>query len=105
MDDAEDKKLFLAYLESVQHKWNNLERSINPKNHPQFHTWFVKEKAPIIIESVLPDIRMKAQIIGTPLPLFTTNSSESINHVIKTEVEWKENKLPALIAHLKAICD
>ena len=37
-----------------------------------------------------------------PGHLFTTNSSKSINHVIK-QVEWKENKLPCLISHLKAI--
>ena len=27
--DAEDKKLFQAYLESVKQKWNNIERSSN----------------------------------------------------------------------------
>ena len=34
-----------------------------------------------------------------------TNQSESINHMIKQEVQWKENKLPGLIKHLKVICD
>ncbi len=34
---------------------------------------------------------------------FTTNTSESINNVIKQEVQWKENKLPVLIEHLKSI--
>ena len=34
---------------------------------------------------------------------FTTNASESINNVIKQEVQWKENKLPVAIEHLKAI--
>ena len=95
--DAEDKKLFLAYLESVTQKWNNLERSINPENEPQFHSWFFREKVQIIIDCVFPEVRLKAQMTGDPIPLFTTNYSESINHIIKNEVEWKENKLPVLI--------
>ena len=36
---------------------------------------------------------------------FTTNQSESINSIIKKQVEWKENKLPELVNHLKAVCD
>ncbi len=34
---------------------------------------------------------------------FTTNASESINNIIKQQVKWKENKLPVVIEHLKAI--
>lgn len=33
------------------------------------------------------------------------NMSESINHVIKQEVDWKESKLPVLIDHLKTVVD
>ena len=36
---------------------------------------------------------------------YTTNNSECINSIIKREVEWKENKLPVLVQHLKAIVD
>jgi len=103
--DAEDKKLFQAYLKLIKQKWNNIERSSNPENEPQFHSWFCHEKAPIIIDAVLPEVRLKAHMTGDPVPLFTTNNSESINHIIKNEVEWKENKLPVLISHLKAVCD
>ena len=97
--------MFQAYLDLVTQKWNNLERSVKPENEPQFHSWFVREKAPIITECVLPEVRLKAHLTGNPLPLFTTNCSESMNHIIKSEVEWRENKLPVLITHLKAICD
>ena len=38
-----------------------------------------------------------------PTCFFTTNSSEYLNHLIKQEVEWKENQLPKLIDSLKAI--
>ena len=40
-----------------------------------------------------------------PTHKFTTNTSESINHVIKQAVDWKESKLPVLITHLKTIVD
>ena len=48
-------------------------------------------------------VRTKAGL--DPTQKFTTNISESINHVIKQEVDWKENKLPVLIDHLKAITE
>ena len=38
-----------------------------------------------------------------PTSFFTTNSSESLNHLIKQKVEWKESQLPKLIESLKAI--
>ena len=53
------------------------------------------------MKCILPGVRVKADI--DPTRKFTTNVSESINHVIKQEVDWKENKLPVLIDHLKAI--
>lgn len=46
---------------------------------------------------------MRSQAGLDPSKVFTTNSSESINHDIKQEVQWKESKLPTLIEHLKAI--
>ena len=36
-----------------------------------------------------------------PYPFFTTNSSDSLNQIIKKEVEWKE----MLIERLKSIID
>ena len=54
-----------------------------------------------LIASFHADVRSRAGV--DPGHLFTTNSSEAINHVIKQEVEWKECKLPQLISHLKAI--
>ena len=40
-----------------------------------------------------------------PTYFFTTNSSESLNHLIKKEIEWKESQLPKLIDSLKAIAN
>ena len=60
-------------------------------------------KARDFTECALPKVRTKPGV--DPLHHFTTNASESLNYVIKLEVEWKENKLPNLIDHLKNIVD
>ena len=102
--DADSETSFTTALEHLKHRWNNLERScISQCSDPQFHSWFLKYKASDIKECVLPAVRVNAGF--DPTHKFTTNISESINHVIKQEVEWKENKLPVLIDHLKAITE
>ena len=100
--DSESETTFRNALSKLQYRWNNLERSCIPSDsEPQFYAVFCKFKAEDIIKCVLPGVRSRAG--ADPGRLFTTNSSESINHVIKQEVEWKENKLPQLISHLKTI--
>ena len=70
-------------------------------SEPQFHAWFCRYKADDMVKCVLPSVRSKA---GCKDPThFFTNSSESLNHLIKQEVEWKESQLPKLINSLKAI--
>ena len=102
--DADSETSFTTALEHLKHRWNNLERScISHCSSPQFHSWFIKYKASEIKECVLPAVRVKAGL--DPNYKFTTNISESINHVIKQEVDWKENKFPVLIDHLKAITE
>ena len=103
--DSADAAAFNANLASLKTMWNNLETCANPALKPEFHSWFTEYKGPEVVAYVLPEVRKKAQISGHPLPLYTTNQSESINHMIKQDVQWKENKLPGLIKHLKVICD
>ena len=100
--DSEDMSHFHSTLLSLREKWNNLERSCVPAaNEPMFHSWFTENHAPIIKGSILPEIRKQAEVTAH----FTTNNSESMNSIIKKEVEWKENSLPALTKHLKTISD
>ena len=70
---------------------------------PQFHAWFCEHKAEDFKKNILPEVRLFAGFKGSSF--FTTNCSESLNHVIKQEVQWKENKLPKLIDDLKSITD
>ena len=100
--DAESQSLFTKMLDSVQTRWNNLKKSCDASKLPLFHSWFCKYKAEVILKSVLPEARSQAGC-QNPTSHFTTNCSESMNHVIKQEVEWKESKLPRLIETLKTI--
>ena len=103
--DAESATSFWEALHNLEDRWNNLERGcILPGMKPQFHAWFSQYHATEIAECVLPEVRTRAGL-RNPGCYFTTNTSESLNHVIKHEVDWKENKLPVLIEHLKSITD
>lgn len=100
--DCESPETFRAAVAKVERRWNDIESGIiGEEGHPQFHSWLVEYKADVIIKCVLPEIRRLAG--WTSDKKFTTNSSESLNHVIKQEVEWKESKLPVLVNHLQAI--
>lgn len=94
--DSPSDTIFSAQLKSLKERWNNLERSCKgSSSSPEFHTWFLTYKSRDFIECALPEVRTTAGI--DPFQHFTTNSSESVNHIIKLEVEWKENKLPNFI--------
>ena len=101
--DAEEEKTFWSMLDSLEIEWSNLERGYYlQKTVPSFFNWFKRHKAPVVAETMLRSIRKKANL-GTPPCQFTTNHSESINSVIKTEVEWKESHLPQLVEKLHDI--
>ena len=102
--DSESAEVFNKAVAKIENQWNNFEIGCLGKNHkPQFHTWFCRHKVEDIIQCVLPNVRAKAGLYATSK--FTTNNSESLNHVIKQEVEWQENKLPVLIDHLLNIVE
>ena len=103
--DASSEATSLSALENVIGRWNNLERNCNGvESDPRFYSWFKEYIMHDIIHSVLPQVRCQAGL-KDPLALFTTNCSESLNDVIKMEVEWKESKLPVLVEHLQSIGD
>ena len=103
--DAESEVAFTESLQRLKVKWNNLEKSCTPsEGEPQFHTWVCHYKAEEIMKCVLPGARRR-EGCKDPTSFFTTNSSESLNHVIKQEVEWKESQLPQLIQSLKSIAN
>ena len=74
------------------------------KLYRNFTHGFAQYKADVIAECVLPEVRSTAGFKDSSR-FITANCSESLNHVIKQEVEWKEMKLHHLIERLKAIVD
>lgn len=63
---------------------------------------FVSTRLLFFADSAIRAVFSKALITDR---LFTTNNSESVNHILKQEVEWKENKLPQLIQHIRAVTE
>ena len=98
--DLESDISFYNTVKQLECRWNNLERSCGVTS-PQFHSWFLHYKASELVSSCLLSIRKKAGIQG----YYTTNNSESINHIIKQETNWTESKLPDFIRHLQNIKD
>ena len=99
--DSESQDTFWKSLSQVREWWNNLESSCNPSDSPKFYDWFCKYKAADLVNCAILSVRKQA---GITKP-YTTNNSESMNHILKQEVDWKENKLPVLIQHVKNVVD
>ena len=99
--DSESQDSFWKSLSRVRERWNNLESSCNPSDSPKFYDWFCKYEAADLVNCAILSVRKQA---GITKP-YTTNNSESMNHVLKQEVDWKENKLPVLIQHVKNVVD
>jgi hypothetical protein len=102
--DSDSAETFYSATASLEKRWSNLERSSSSSAltlNTEFHKWFLKYKVEDIIRCVLPEVRAKAGL--DVMCKFTTNNSESLNNVIKQEVQWQESKLPVLIEHLQNI--
>jgi hypothetical protein len=81
--DSETSESFWKSLHRVKERWNNLERGCDPSKEPVFFDWFCKHKANDIVDCAILAVRKQAGITGQ----YTTNNSESINHVLKQQVE------------------
>ena len=79
--DCTSKKIFWKSLGTRKEHWNNLERSCQPSEEPKFHKWFIDYKAKDFADCIILEIRRKVGFTK----LFTTNCSESLNHMVKQE--------------------
>ena len=61
-----------------------------------------KNYVDIVCYNMLKDLRVSAGL-GDPPSIFTTNSSESINAVVKRKVNFKETEWPQFNQELKQI--
>ena len=61
-----------------------------------FITGFLSEKADIIVKCMLPGIRKKAGL-GEEPDHFYTNMSESLNNILKSRTEYKEQEFRSFV--------
>ena len=66
-----------------------------------FSEWFKWYKCSTIKQAMLRPVRLRAGL-GNPPESFTTNASESINALLKNQVEYKKNDVPAFLDKLQA---
>ena len=81
----------------------NIERKHDNINQG-FYDWFVTFKLAILKSTMLQGIREKAGL-GSPPSTFTTNSSETINSIIKKHVNFKSHQLVEFVDLLKEAVD
>ena len=88
-DDYENK------LEHLVQSWMNSEMP-SIADISKFIQWFMTHKAGVIENSMLHPVREECGL-GNPPSIFTTNTSESINALLKHKVDYKKQELPLFI--------
>ncbi len=82
VEDFENK---IAKLEGP---WNDRERPFSGETGPQFYNHFCRYQADVVCYHMRKDQREVAGL-GSPPSIYTTNTSESINSVLKKQVSFK----------------
>ncbi len=90
--DSGSIPLFEQKLTHLQAKWKLHDVDDDQGPVTRFCTWFQTYKVEVIRDAMLPHVREQAGL-GTPPDHFYTNTSESVNKVIKTKVDYKRNEL------------
>ena len=99
--DSENEADFREKLEVLKSRWDALERQhrFTQKSevvNPEFHRWFVEQKADIMARCMLRVVREKAGM-GHPPDHFYTNLSESINSTLKNRMDFKPHDVRPFI--------
>ncbi len=101
--DSEDEEDYMAKVASLQDRWDSLEltsrRTLAAEStEPQFHAWFMRYKSEDMCTTKIRNVREKAGLLNEER--FYTNTSESINEVLKAKVEFKKCKLNQFVDHM-----
>ena len=91
--DSPNESAFRKKLDEVKSRWDHLEmnnRLVKKDEvlNPEFHHWFVSEKADTMINCMIADVRQKAGMGHDP-DHFYTNTCESMNSTIKNRTDFK----------------
>lgn len=100
--DAENEEEYEKGLQSLCRKWKQYDSNTKGPLHA-FTRWFEQYKSSTI-KTMLRSKRKQAGL-GDPPTSFTTNSSESINALLKNQVEYKRNDVPVYLDKLQDAID
>ena len=81
--DSDDNDNFQVKLQAILKKWHSSEISSSADMDGFIH-WFMANKVDVIQNTMLRPIRVEYGL-GNPPEIFTTNSSESINALLKNK--------------------
>ena len=102
--DSEDVADFDARLLVCKAVWLAREGPYVRDGQLSFFDYFQKYYANVVRYNMLKQLRIDAGL-GNPPDIFTTNSSESINAVLKRKVNFKESEWSEFNRQLKEIVD
>ena len=102
--DASSEDNFYCKLEALEQAWRKRESPHAGECGPQFYNYFKRFQANVVCYHMRKDIRVAAGL-GSPPTMFTTNSSEAINSVIKKQVHYKKTQWPEFVKHMKELAE
>ena len=85
--DADDEEEFRVRLAQLQEVWETRSRV----KSREFHLWFRRYKADVILRHVLKPVRQKAGFVDKH---FTTNRVECVNSMLSDETDHQQHQLP-----------
>ena len=91
-------------LDALEKLWNALESPHTSHAGSQFFSYFKRSAADVIRHHMRKDLR-EAAGLGSPPAIFTTNSSEAMNSVIKKQVAYKKTQWPEFVREMKELVD
>ena len=101
--DSESENEFKERYAIISQKWARLDTEESGPMH-LFVAWFTRHKYSLLQKTMLKSICRKAGLGNPPTP-FTTNTSESVNSLLKHGMDYKKSELPEFLDKLKSVID
>ena len=98
--DVCSKAELINKLNSLEEKWNNLERPFH--SPPGFFEWFQEHSLEVVADCMIRPLREQAGLGSPPTPYYT-NDIESKNNILKQHLQRKASQLPEFVENMKAL--
>lgn len=96
--DADDEEEFRVRLAQLQEVW---ETRSGVKGR-EFHLWFQRYKADVILRHVLKPVRQKAGFVDKH---FTTNRVECVNSMLSDETDHQQHQVPEFVVKMRQLSE